>query len=103
MQHRRCDVTQTAALLDPGFPAAVDQRYRVQCVRGMRLSGVRVAHLLDVAMVGGNDHLAVALIDRFDHLAEQDIDGFWIVLGACGLIAVALSSWFARRHWLKDR
>jgi len=34
---------------------------------------------------------------------EQDIDGFWIVLGACGLIAVALSSWFARRHWLKDR
>lgn len=34
---------------------------------------------------------------------EQEIDGFWIVLGACGLIAVVLTGWFARRHWLKDR
>ncbi len=34
---------------------------------------------------------------------EQQIDGFWFVLGACSLIAVVLLSWFARRHWLKDR
>lgn len=34
---------------------------------------------------------------------EQEIDGFWIVLSACGVLAALLLGWFARRHWLGER
>ena len=34
---------------------------------------------------------------------EQDIQGFWIILGVCAAITLSLLGWFARRHWLGER
>ena len=47
------------------FVANVDQRNRQVGMRGVRLAGRRVAHLLGVAVVGGDQQLAA---DRFHGL-----------------------------------
>ncbi len=53
--------------------ADVDERHRFAGVRGVRLAGGLVFHLLDIAVVGGDQGFAADLVQRLDDTAHAGI------------------------------
>ncbi len=53
----------------------IDERHRVGGVRGQRLAGGRIAQLLDIAVVGGNDDLAIGFAQAFHDLSQRLVHG----------------------------
>ncbi len=76
-QHGRGDVGKFAAIdRFNRFVTDVDQRNRQVGVGGMRLTGGRVAHLLGVTVVGGDQQLTANGFHRLSHLVDAAIQRF---------------------------
>ena len=56
--------------------ADVDQRHRPDRVLRVRLRRRRIEHLFEIAVVGGDQHLAAGSRDRRGRAAERDVDRF---------------------------
>ncbi len=59
---------------DPGRWIDENERDRVGCMRGMRLSGLGIAHHLDVAMIGGDQQRTACALDRPRETPETKVD-----------------------------
>ena len=70
------EIAQRAIIAQLGLAPDIQERHRIQRVRGVRLVRDAINHLLGVAVIGGDDDFAADGLHRLDHAPDANIQCF---------------------------